>query len=342
MAILIHGHSLNQSAADLTAGTLFDTDGAACLNIALINNMPKAARRATERQYLRLLGAVSEGFLLRIKFYAFDIPRESEAFSNADYHEMSELWESRHDALIMTGTEPKALDLTEELYWPILTQTIDWCQDNVTSAIWSCLAAHAAVLHLDGIKRRPLKRKRFGIFPCGGSAKHPLLDGVTLPLWIQHSRWNEVDAQPLKKAGYTVLTASHTAGVDMFIKEGRCLSLFFQGHPEYEPDTLLREYRRDVARYLDYESDNYPHFPEGYIEHPAAAALLAFRERAIASRRTVCISDLPLPAAPTSTSQLCAFSQKIYRNWLAMLALQKAQRLRPAYNFKSAELALAN
>ena len=185
MAIQIYGHSLDQSAPDLTAGTVFDTDRVECLNIALINNMPKAARRATERQYLRLLGAVSEGFLLRIKFYAFDIPREPrEAFYNVDYHEMSELWDSPHDALIMTGTEPKALDLTEEPYWPILTQTVDWCQDNVASAIYSCLAAHAAVLHLDGIKRRALKAKRFGIFSCRASAKHPLLDGVSFPLWI--------------------------------------------------------------------------------------------------------------------------------------------------------------
>jgi homoserine O-succinyltransferase len=127
----------------------------------------------------------------------------------------------------------------------------------------------------------------------------------------------------------------------MFIKESRCLSLFFQGHPEYEPDTLLREYRRDVDRYLNYESDNYPHLPEGYIDDTAAAALLDFRERAMASRKKVCISDLPLPAAPISTSQLCAFSQKIYRNWLAMLVLQKAQRLQRACNFKSAELELA-
>lgn len=116
----------------------------------------------------------------------------------------------------------------------------------------------------------------------------------------------------------------------------------FQGHPEYGPDTLLREYRRDVARYLNYESDNYPHLPEGYIEDTAAAALLDFRERAMASRNKVCISDLPLPAAPPSTSQLCAFSQKVYRNWLAMLMRQKAQRLQRACNFNGAELALAN
>ena len=110
----------------------------------------------------------------------------------------------------------------------------------------------------------------------------------------------------------------------MFIKEGGCLSLFFQGGiPQYEPDTLLREYRRDVARYLNYESDNYPYLPEGYIEEPAAAVLRDFRECAMAARKKVCISDLPLPAAPPSTSQSCAFSQRIYRNWLAMLVRQK-------------------
>jgi homoserine O-succinyltransferase/O-acetyltransferase len=342
MTLLIYGdRSINQTARDLAA-TLFDTDRADCLDIALINNMPEAARRATERQYLRLFTATSDGFLLRIKFYAFDVRRERPTGCNVDYHEMSALWESHHDALIMTGTEPNALNLTEEFYWPILAQTIDWCQNNVASAIWSCLAAHAAVLYLDGIKRRPLKRKCFGIFPCERSRKHPLLHGLSLPLWVQHSRWNAVDAEALKSAGYTILTASHAAGVDTFIKESKCVSLFFQGHPEYEPDTLLREYRRDVARYLNYENDNYPNLPEGYFEKTDAAALLSFQERAMVSRDEVSISDLPLPAAPPSISQLCTFSHKLYRNWLAMLLLQKAKRLHRARTFKkSAELKLA-
>ena len=46
------------------------------------------------------------------------------------------------------------------------------------------------------------------------------------------------------------LTRSDEAGVGLFAKTQGSLFFFVQGHPEYEAETLLREYRRDIGRYL--------------------------------------------------------------------------------------------
>ena len=66
------------------------------------------------------------------------------------------MWDTRLDGLIVTGTEPKSKNLDDEPYWAALPQVIDWAREHTHSTIWSCLAAHAAVLHTDGIERRPL------------------------------------------------------------------------------------------------------------------------------------------------------------------------------------------
>ena len=68
----------------------------------------------------------------------------------------------RLDGLIVTGTEPRAPLLQEEPYWPTLTKVVDWAEEHTVSTIWSCLAAHAAVLHLDSVQRRPLRKKHQG------------------------------------------------------------------------------------------------------------------------------------------------------------------------------------
>ena len=68
--------------------------------------------------------------------------------------------------MIVTGAEPIAATLPEEPFWQDLTDMIDWAKTNTRSTIWSCLAAHAAVLHLDGIERQRLDTKCSGIYDC--------------------------------------------------------------------------------------------------------------------------------------------------------------------------------
>jgi homoserine O-succinyltransferase len=304
-----------------------------CLDIAFVNSMPDQAFAATERQFLQLLDAAADDRVVRVTLYALpDVPGKwGEHRLSSHYSAFDEVWSRRHDGLIVTGTEPRAPDLSDEPYWSTLARLVEWAEHNAVSAIWSCLAAHAAVHCLDGICRHPLEDKCFGLFDCRPVVKHALTRGVDWPMRVPHSRWNDVPEQALVAAGYEVVARSPEAGVDAFVRQGRSLFVFFQGHPEYRPETLWREYRRDVGRFLTGERAAYPTLPKAYLDDETAQGLLAFRDRALADRRPALIADFPVgPAASRLTDVWQRPATRIYRNWLSILSEQKARSAGPA------------
>jgi homoserine O-succinyltransferase/O-acetyltransferase len=310
----------------------FRESDANCIDIGLINNMPSAALEATERQFRAHLDAAADGIVVRLRLYALpDVPRTDSGQRHVSrfYSDISDLWDSHLDGLIVTGTEPRAPNLTDEPYWGSLTRLMDWAERHTHSTVWSCLAAHAAVLHIDGIVRRPLSDKRFGVFECEKVLDHPLTAAVPSRLQMPHSRWNEMPEHALMTCGYRVLTRSEDAGVDAFVKHRKSLFVFFQGHPEYEADTLLREYRRDIGRFLRGERGAYPSTPHGYFDEDTVDALTALRERAFLDRREELLADFPtslLAIKVRNTWHSAAVC--IYRNWLRYLCAQKHRRLR--------------
>jgi len=198
-----------------------DAPDANRIEVALVNNMPDVALKATERQFVALLGATAGNLDVRLSFYALpEVPRTDwgRRYVENAYASIDALWSSRLDGLIVTGTEPQAPNLQDEPYWDSLTRLVDWAEQNTHSTVWSCLAAHAAVLYLDGIERRPLGDKRFGVFECARVADHPLTAGAPARVPMPHSRWNELPADDLTRRGCRVLTRSDEAGVDMFVK----------------------------------------------------------------------------------------------------------------------------
>jgi homoserine O-succinyltransferase len=195
------------------------------------------------------------------------------------------------------------------------------------SAIWSCLASHAAAYRLDGIERQPLGSKMFGVFDCDKAADHPLVAGPAR--WcVPHSRFNTVPEAELLRAGYRILSRSPLASVDMFVKQRGSLFVFLQGHPEYDATALFGEYRRDVRRYLTGESERYPDLPHGYFSADATAAVLAFRDRAMRQRDSALFEQFPAAAVG---AQLDApwrpAATRLYRNWLSYLSRERANRL---------------
>ena len=268
-----------------------------CVTVGLINNMPDAALDATERQFTDLIRASSGDTLVRLVLYCIpEVPRGEEARRGmaSRYREVGELWDARLDGLIVTGTEPKSENLKDEPYWDALAQLIDWARTQTTSTIWSCLAAHAAVLQSDGIERRAYAEKLSGVFICAPADAHPLTKQLPQPMRVPHSRCNDLPESELKAAGYRILTRSVDAGVDMFARQERSFHLFLQGHPEYEAATLLREYRRDIGRYLRGEREHYPNAPQGYFGEQATAALEAFRKSALTDRRGELLAGFPM------------------------------------------------
>ena len=94
--------------------------------------------------------------------------------------------------------------------------------------------------------------------------------------WIRLSKmakWNELSEDDLRLCGYEVLTQSPDGGVDAFIKQKGSLFVFFQGHPEYDTDALLLEYRRDIGRFLRGERETYPIMPRGYFRQQDVDAM---------------------------------------------------------------------
>src|SRR5882762_8720095 len=108
------------------------------------------------------------------------------------------------------------------------------------------------------------------------------LSGTAERMPFPHSRWNEVREEELTSCGYTVVTKSAEAGVNLFVKEKRkSLFVHFQGHPEYGARTLLKEYRRDVRRFLKGERETYPSLPRGYFDDTSTKLMTEFREHAL-------------------------------------------------------------
>src|SRR5580693_6653225 len=175
------------------------------LTIGLINNMPDAALQATERQFMRLLRQAAGD--IRIDFHCFSPPsvRRSQTAQwrvEKQYTGIAELGRLHIDGLIVTGAEPNAATLPEEPFWRELTGIVDWAKTNTRSTIWSCLAAHAAVLHLDGIERQRLATKCSGVYDCAKVTDHWLTRDVTSPVRVSHSRLNTLRHGDLVARGH--------------------------------------------------------------------------------------------------------------------------------------------
>jgi homoserine O-succinyltransferase len=283
--------------------------------------MPDSALESTETQFRGLLQGAAGERELRLRMTSFpELPRsaEGQAHIARSYWPIEELLAEGPEALIVTGTEPKAARLADEPYWGRFESLLQFAQRHTIASIWSCLAAHAAVHSLDGIARVRLPEKRCGVYAHSTLGGHPLLAAVRAPLLMPHSRWNEIAPAALRAHGYTLLSWSDENGVDTFVREERAsLLLFFQGHPEYDDTTLLKEYRRDVGRYLNAQQTHYPTLPHGYLEAPALALLEQFRARALSEHDPRLLAEFPFAAVATSlTNRWRSAALGIYRNWL--------------------------
>ena len=303
--------------------------GEDALVIGLINNMPDAALKTTEWQVRDLLTRASGTRPVSLRLFSLpEVPRSEVGLTHVRQHydDIYELWRDGVDALIVTGTEPRAAKFEDEPYWRALANLIDWAEENTVSAIWSCLASHAAAYHVDHIERRPLGHKMFGVFDCDRAIEHPLVNGL-LRWKTPHSRFNAVEAEALEAAGYQILSRSSEAGVDMFIKQRQSLFVFLQGHPEYDATALFGEYRRDLRRFLNGENDCYPELARGYFSEEATDQLLNFRARATAHRDPALLEQFN---AAGIGAQLSApwrdAATHLYSNWLTYLAISRAEQ----------------
>jgi homoserine O-succinyltransferase/O-acetyltransferase len=300
-----------------------------CIHLGLINNMPDAALEDTELQFFELLDIASGDVPIFLKLYSLTgVPRtdRGQCHLNEFYSSLDELRNDQLDGVIVTGTEPRQPDLQQEPYWSALADVLEWAERNTISTVLSCLAAHAGVLHSDGIGRHLLSDKLFGVFESARVGAHELTRHAAPRMRFPHSRWNAVHENALTSCGYTVLTKSAQAGVDVFVKQKRkSLFVHFQGHPEYGAQTLLKEYRRDIKRFLRRERGSYPTMPYGYFDATSATLLASFEQAALANPNEELLVTFPetVVAALQNTWQSSATC--IYKNWLQYVLTKKAE-----------------
>lgn len=306
-----------------------------CIRIGIINNMPDAALEDTEDQFFSLLEAAAGDLPVCVGLYSLpEITRGEHAQCHIHdfYSNLDDLPNDQLDAVIITGAEPREQDLRKESYWQTLADLMDWAERETVSTVLSCLATHASVLHSDGIERQRLREKRFGVFDETKACDHRLIAGVPPVVQIPHSRWNELREEDLVSCGYVVLTRSQKAGVGLFAKQKRkSLFLCSQGHPEYSTPSLLKEYRRDVKRFIGGERETYPETPNKYFDAPTAAILANFQQQLLANPSEDLLSSFPYDAiAEGLQNGWHAVGTEIYRNWLSYIHSRKNGIAKPS------------
>ena len=301
------------------------------LVIGLVNNTSDRALKGTERDFRDVLRAAAtrpSGEPATLRFRLFTCPEirrasRPQGAHGEPYDDIGELFASRLDALIVTGMEPQAATLRDEPVFASLARVADWAQAQAIPVIWSCLAAHAAVLHADGIEREKLPQKLSGVFACDVvAAGHVLAAGLPPRVACPHSRHHDLPEAALAARGYEILSRSEAAGADIFIKHRPAPWVFFQGHPEYDADALRLEYRRDIRRYLLGDVSAYPAPPLNYFDPGMEAALGHFRQQTLRGRHDLAgLEELFRRAAPAaSPAPWHPTTLNFLANWLATIA----------------------
>lgn len=281
------------------------------IEIALVNLMPAKAQKAAARQFAMLLESAA-GSSAPFRLQVFAAP------------DLSGLFDMRVDGVIVTGAEPASDDLRREPSWQTLVEVYDWTERQAIPIVFSCLAAHAAALHADGIAREPLAAKCFGLFDEIVSHDHPLARGLPARVTIPHSRWNALPPAALDDAGYRVLSGSGDAGPDIVIRERRNLTVLLQGHPEYEPNRLFLEYRRDVRRYVAGERPALPDIPRRYFDPATENRLRRFEEAVVDAREAGRTIAFPEDIEAPPIASWAAAAGMFARNWLGYVAERAA------------------
>ena len=295
------------------------------LHVGFLNMMPDAALQATERQFIRLVGGCNRIAQFYVYPFSLDgLPRSDEALAYIDryYSRFSELQEAGLDALIITGANVANPSLDQEPFWEPLMDVVDWARKNVASTLCSCLATHAVLKRFYGIGRQPLPAKRWGVFDHRVAYPgHPLLRGINTRFDVPHSRYNDISRSQLEAAGLNVLVESAEGGVHMAASQDQFRAIFFQGHPEYDVNSLLKEYKREVYRFLDGAMPEPPPFPDHYFPAAAQDAAKCFLQQAIAASA----AGKPLPGFPETeiSPQLDNTwgdtARAIISNWLGLV-----------------------
>ena len=295
------------------------------LHIGLLNMMPDTALQATERQFLRLIGESNPVAQFHIHpFSLANISRspDTAAYIARYYETFDTLREQGLDALIITGANVQGPELAEQPFWQPLQTVLDWAAETVTSTLCSCLATHAVLQSRYQQPRQPQATKTWGVYPHQVvDTTHPLTQQINTRFDVPHSRWNAVTSAQFHAAKLPILVESPDVGVHLATSPDGLRFVLFQGHPEYDTVSLLKEYKREVLRYIACDRGDMPPLIEHYFA-PRSQAILAEYIANILAARGSHKSEPVFPEAlliPALHNTWHDSAQAIISNWIGLV-----------------------
>jgi homoserine O-succinyltransferase len=215
------------------------------MQVAILNLMPNKIE--TEVQILRMLAntplQINVEFVRIHKNVSKNTPKEH---LDNFYCLFDDIKHKQYDGLIITGAPLALLDYSDVSYWDKICEVFDWADKNVTSTMFSCWAAHAALYHHYGLNRHLREKKLSGIYqhyPL--SPTEELTRGFDENFNVPHSRYgyiNQADYENVDEL--SILAQSHESGVYLVASKNK-RQVYLTGHPEYDTSTLHEEFLRD-------------------------------------------------------------------------------------------------
>lgn len=221
------------------------------LEIAVVNLMP--TKIVTETQLMRLLSnsplQVNITLVSTASYVGKNTPAEH---LQKFYKSFNEIKDRTFDGMIITGAPVEDLEFSEVKYWDELEDIFEFAKTRVTSTMFICWGAQAALYYYYGIKKYPLPEKLFGIYKHKKLVEFDkLLKGTDDRFFMPHSRHSTIKEEDVKACKQLVLLASSKVAGASVIRSKDNKFVFITGHAEYDRDTLEKEYLRDKEKGLD-------------------------------------------------------------------------------------------
>ena len=246
------------------------------LRIVILNLMPM--KITTETDLVRLLSNTP----LQLEIYFMKLKSHTPKNTPIEhmmmfYKDSQELMKEKFDGMIVTGAPVETVPYEDVDYWSEINRIFDWARCNVQSTLYLCWGAMAALYHFYDIPKYQLDKKKFGVFTTHPlDEKKQIFRGFDDIFMMPHSRHTEVRREDIEKVSdLTILAESDEAGVSIVSSRGG-REFYILGHLEYAPDTLDREYHRDLGKRDDVE------MPEHYYLHdnPEEKVVVTWRSAA--------------------------------------------------------------
>ena len=220
------------------------------IEIAIVNLMP--TKVDTETQLMRLLGnSPLQVNITLVKTGSYTGTHTPLEHLDKFYKTFDQISSRHFDGMIITGAPVETLPFEQVAYWEELTRIMDYADKYITSTVFICWGAQAALYHYYGIGKVLLPEKLFGVYRVRSlDENEPLLRGMNDIMHIPMSRHTAVDETAVARCkDIKVLAVGDQCGLSI-AKSRDNKKFFFTGHSEYDRFTLRSEYLRDLDKGL--------------------------------------------------------------------------------------------